>query len=126
MVDVHAVIRDYLLARTAVLVGTRVYAGRDVPPVTYSVADGACITFRVRGGLGDYEDALLSPSVQVKCYAATEQQADVLYRAVDDALQDGRDSDILWAQRETLGQPLEEPQTEWRFVLGFYRVMVRQ
>ena len=90
MIDVHDVIRDYLLTVSGVtdLVGTRIYAGRDVPPSSFSlVDDGACIAFRVRGGDEDYEGALLTPSVQFKCYGQTDLEANTVYRALDDALQ---------------------------------------
>lgn len=130
MLDVHDIIRDYLLTQSGVtdLVGTHIYAGRDVPPETYALDDdGPCVTFRVRGGNEDYEGALLTPSVQFKCYGATDYEANEVYRAVDDALHVQHDATtgILHAEREVMGQPLEEPQTEWPYTLAFYLVMVR-
>ena len=127
MVDVVEKVRSFLAANGALVavVGTRIYGGRDVPPQGYKPSDGACVTFRVRGGLGDYEDALLKPSVQVKCYGETEAEAGAVYRAVDRALHEGRGQYVLFGEREVLGQALEEPQTGWRYVLGFYLVAVR-
>ncbi len=127
MVDVHDIIRDYLLTNGALtaLVSTRIYAGRSVPPKTYAIGDGACIVFRVRGGNEDYEGALLRPSVQFKCYAVTEADADAVYRTLDDALQNGRAAAILYAQREVQGQPLEEGDTQWRYTLAFYQFQIR-
>lgn len=55
MVDLHDVIRRFLLVHAALrgLVDERVYAGRNVPPVGYKPGDdGPCVTFRVRGGGG--------------------------------------------------------------------------
>lgn len=128
MVDVHDVIRDYLLTQSALTaqVGARIYAGRDVPPKAYQLSDGACVTFRVRGGNEDYEGALARPSVQFKCYGASEYQAGVVAQLLDDALHEGRDTSVLYAQREMLPQPLEEPNTEWRYALVFYQFLIRQ
>jgi hypothetical protein len=128
MLDVHDIIRDYLLTQSGVttLVSTRIYAGRDVPPETYALTDGPCITLRVRGGNEDYEGALLTPSVQFKCYGATDYVANSVYRALDDALHgDGLSATLLHGEREVQGQPLEEPQTEWPYTLAFYQVMIR-
>ena len=132
MRDVHSAIRTLLVADSGLtaLVNTRVFAGRDVPPPGTAPGDGACLTFRVRGGAGgyrgrDYEDALIVPSVQFKCYAASEIKAFEVYRALVDALHNGHDGTVLHAEEAGVGQPVEEPGTEWRFVLSFFEVMVR-
>lgn len=129
MVDVEKAIRDYLKIRPELTQYTeaRIYAGRDVPPVGYSLPDdGPCVTFRVRGGLADYDDALANPSVQFKCYGSTEYRARQVHRALYDVLQNGHDGAILHAEAEVLGQDLEEPDTHWPFVLSYFTVMVRQ
>lgn len=128
MIDVNAVIRSYLITSTDLLalVGSRVYAGRDVPPPGYTPGDGDCVTFRVRGGSPDYDDALLNPSVQIKCYSTSELGAWTLYRTLYDHLHNGRGASILHAESETLGQLLEEPDTEWVFVLAFFLIQIRQ
>lgn len=128
MIDPHTVIRDYLLldADLVGLVGNRVYAGRDVPPVGYAPGDGPCVTFRVRGGEPDYDDALLNPSVQFKCYAPDEPSSYEVYRALYDHLHNGQAAGIAHAESEVLGQLLEEPETDWHFVLAYFRVMLRK
>lgn len=127
MIDALKTIRDFLLADTtlAALVSTRVFAGRDVPPRGYVPGDGALITFRIRGGAPDYEDALLRPSVQIKCYGATEYAAETAYRALYDALQGGRGEQVLHAELETLGGQLEESETGWFFTVSFWRMLIR-
>lgn len=128
MVDLHTTIRSYLILSSDLtdLVGTRIYAGRDVPPVGYVPADGDCIVFKVRGGGPDYDDALLNPSVQFKCYSTGEVDAYNLYRTLYDHLHNGKSSMILHAESETLGQILEEPETEWYFVLSYFTVTIRR
>lgn len=128
MKDELLAIRNHLLSKPvlAALVDTHVFAGRNVPPPGYSLRDsGPCITFKVRGGLTDYEDALLEPSIQFKCYAETELLAQEVYRALFDALQTAHGAYLLHAQLEQAGQQLEEPETQWPFILTFYKVFVR-
>jgi len=128
MIDANAKIREYLLTDVPLvnLVGARIYAGRDVPPEGYQPQDGAAITFRLRGGSPDYDDALLTPSVQFKCYAATEIDAMTCYRALYDALHNGTGATVLHGESEILGQSLEEPNTQWPFVLSYFQIMLRQ
>lgn len=130
MIDVHAVILAFLEAAAA-LDGVKIYAGRSEPPVGYRLTDGDCIVFRARGGGPDYDDALLMPSVQFKCYGVdsnketSEVASFTLYRTLYDVLHNGRDGDILHGQSETLGQLLDEQETRWYYVLAHFRVMVR-
>jgi len=132
MVDVQGVIRTFLLAQSGIanLVNTRVFAGREVPARGYAPADGPAIAFKVRGGAGeyrgrDYEDALIEPSVQFKCYGRSEIEAFELYRALVDGLHNGHSATVLHGEEVGVGQPLEEAETEWPFVLAFFDVMVR-
>lgn len=133
MIDVHTTVRTFLLADDGLtaLVNTRVFAGRNEPPAGYTPGgDGPCVTFKARGGAGtyrgrDYEDALLIPSMQFKCYGASEVEAFQVYRALADALHGGHGASILHAEEAGFGQLLEEPDIEWRFVLSFFDVMVR-
>jgi len=134
VIDPHSTIRTFLAADSTLtaLISARLYAGRDVPPPAYKPNTGPAICFRVRGGAGeyggrDYEDALVIPSVQFKCYGATEVTAMTCYRTLVDALHNGSDGDILHAEESGIGQPLEESGTErrWRFVLCFFDVMIR-
>lgn len=128
MIDAHAVILNYLESQADLLAltGSRIYAGRNVPPVGYKPSDGNCVTFKVRGGGPDYEDALLNTSVQVKVYASSEVDAWALYNTLYDAVHNGRSASVLHAECEVLGQLLEEPDTQWIFVLGFFEFMLRQ
>jgi hypothetical protein len=125
VIDPHAAVLAFLEAQEG-LEGVAIHAGRDVPPEGYTPGDdGDAIVFRIRGGTFDYEDALILPSVQFKCYATDEVDAYDLYRTLHGVLQLGHDGSILNAEAETIGQLLEEPETGWRFVLAFYTVMVR-
>ena len=134
MRDVHAVVRAYLAAQSDLtdVVGARIYAGRDVPPVDYTPeGSGPCVVFKVRGGAGqyqgrDYEDALIIPSFQFKCYGYEEIEAFQVYRLLVDVLHGQHSGTILHAQETGVGQSLEEPPpTEWRFVLCFFELMIR-
>ena len=128
MIEPHELIRAFLAGDAALvaLVSARIYAGRDVPPAGVEPGDGDCLTFKIRGGNTHYDDALLNPSVQFKSYSTSEAGAYAGYRALRDALHNGHDSNILHAEEEGLGQPLEEPGTEWRYVLAFFTIMLRQ
>ena len=129
MIDLHTAVIDFLQEpgyEIAGMVEDRFFGGRHVPPEGYEVDDGPCVVFRVRGGGPDYDDALLIPSVQFKVYGHNEERAFEVYRALYDRLHLGHDGTILHAESEVLGQPLEEVETEWRYVLAFFLVMVRQ
>ena len=128
MIDVNAKVLTLLEANVALvtLCGSRIYAGRDVPREGYNPGDGSAITFRVRGGPGfDEEDAILTPSFQFKCYGASEIAAQTCYRALVDALHNGYTADVQRGIQESVGQLLEEPGTEWPFVLVFFTVWIR-
>ena len=128
MIDPHAKLLTLLEADSdlVTLCGSRIYAGRNVPPRGYTPDDGSAITFRVRGGPGfDEEDAILTPSVQFKCYGSSEIGAMTCYRVLVDALHNGSSADVLRGIQESVGQLLEEPGTEWPFVLTFFTVHMR-
>lgn len=128
MIDAPLLIRNYLTSKAALTarVGPRIYAERDVPPPAYKPGDGDAIAFKIRGGRADYEDALLNPSVQFKVYSTSEASAWVTYRALHDALHNGYSATVLHAEEEGVGQCLEEPDTDWVFVLSFFTIMLRQ
>lgn len=127
MVDVLLAIRDYLLlaGEVTALTGTRIYAGRNAPPREITPGDGPLITFRIRGGSPDYEDALQRPSVQIKCYAATEWEAEQLFLALHAHLQNARGEQVAHAELESLGGQLEESGTGWFYTLSFWKAMIR-
>lgn len=127
MIDVEDAVRDYLLTVSAItsLTGQRIYAARDVPPPGYEPSEGRALVFKTRGGLINttHRSAHISPSLQFKCYGLTEADAMDLYMALVDALHDSRPGAIMYAGVETLGQPLEEPDTRWRYVLVFFKLI---
>ena len=128
MIDPNAKVLALLEANAPLvaLCGSRIYAGRDVPPKGYDPGDGSAICFRVRGGPGfTLENPTLVPSFQFKCYGSTEIAAMTCYRALVDALHDGHSADVLRGVQESVGQLLEEPGTEWPFVLAFFTVHMR-
>ena len=128
MIDPNAKVLALLEANVALvaLCGSRIYAGRDVPREGYTPGDGSAICFRIRGGIGfDLENAILTPSFQFKCYGSTELAAMTCYRTLVDALHDGHSADVLRGIQESVGQLLEEPSTEWPFVLAFFTVHIR-
>jgi hypothetical protein len=124
VIDIEASIRAQLVADAAVaaLAGDRIEAAT-TPHRGYSVSDGPLVLFGVRGGQTDYARVLLMPSLQFRCYAATETLARALDRAVYDCLthQGQRCNGIASADVESLGSLLHEPTTEWPFVLSFWK-----
>ena len=126
MIDPHAVVKEFLEKRSE-LDGVSLFAGRSVPPEGYSPDDsGDCLVFKVRGGDSDYEDALLRPSVQFKAYSTSELNAYTLYQTLDDVLHGAHSADILHCERENMGQLLEEAETEWPYVLAYFKFVLRQ
>lgn len=128
MRDVATVVRDYLLTKSGVtaLVGERIYAERTYPPRGWTASNGATIVFKQRGGAPEYHSQQLNVSLMFKCYGATEVEANALYQALFEAMQDGYSANMVSAQCEVLGQTLEEPELDWVFVLCYFRVVVRR
>lgn len=125
MTDVHEAIRDYLLTTTlAQRVGSRIYAGRDVPPPGYKPTDGPCVVFRARGGDIRSDEALVQASIQCRCYGVSERDAYVTYNALVSALHARRGGLMRWAFLEIIGQPMTEPATGWDVILSFFSVWI--
>ena len=124
MTDVEAVLRAYLVTVTALtaLVGQRVYASVDLPAGYTPVGNGSALLFGVRGGDQAYSSHQLQPSVQFRCYAETEAKARLVAQALYDALNDQHAAGIKYARMETLPQLLREPEVDWPYCLGFFRV----
>ena len=125
MIDIEKKVRDYLVtvAPITALTSTRIYASRDTPPPGYSPDDGAALVFKTRGGtISSERSAIVNPSLQFKAYGQTEADAMDLYLALVDALEGKHPGAVRVALTETLGQPLEEPETQWRYVLSFFKL----
>lgn len=127
MIDVLEEIRDFIKTKPAITAYTedRIYAGRNVPPPGYEPANGQAIAFRVRGGLPQYDDAVLGVSVQVKIYGETEVEANELYRVFYDQMHNSAGSVVRYAMCEQIGSTLSEPDTEWIFVLTYFGFVIR-
>lgn len=128
MNDISKLLRDYLAANAGVsaLTGGRIYAERSYPPRGVTPSAGNLLVFKARGGSVAYHSQQVMPSFQFKCYAGTELAANTLYRALFEALQDMHSGVFLHGECEVLGQTLEEPETEWVFVLTYFRFAVRR
>jgi hypothetical protein len=126
MTDVESALFDFLHSQPALyaLAGERLWAQSNTPPPDYKPSDGAGIAFRARGGAPAYVDVLLHPSFQFKVYGATEETANDAYLALFDALHNGAEGLVRWAQCDVLGQTLHEPETGWPFVLAFFQVWI--
>ena len=129
MIDVEAEIRAFLVGQAALtaLVGARIYAGTDVPAVDYQPSVGPCICFKVRGGRFETEQrGLIAPSVQFKCYGATELEANGCYRTLHDVLDLGRGATMRYALAEGPGQLLQDQERDkdWWFTLVFYTMLL--
>mgnify|MGYP003441457448 CR=1 FL=1 len=122
MIDCHIVIKNALLANDALteLTSTRIWPGRVMPVPGYQPAQGGAVAFRTRGGGTIYPGSLQFPSVQFKCWGATDGAAMAVYRALYDALE-WPAGGIKSTQVDALGQPAEE-ENGWPFVLGFWTV----
>lgn len=126
MRDTLDTLRDYLVAQSSLtaLTSTRIYAGRVYPPVSYA-PDQHAICFNGRGGSIDYASTTSIESFTFKCYGASAYHAMTLYRTLVDVLHDKRGVGIRHAEIEITGYPLQEPDTDWHYVLCFFRVFFR-
>lgn len=123
MIDALSTLRAFIVAQSSVtaLTGQRVYAGQAFPPPTYQAGQYA-ICFNARGGALGYDRRLLQESFTFKCYADSEINAMALYRTLVDAIDDKSGGHIRHIELEISGYPLQEPDTDWPFVLTFFRV----
>lgn len=126
MIDGPKMLRDYLLTvgGLTALVSTRIYAERNNPPPGYDPGRGGAVCFKERGGTEDYNGLLLWPSIQFKCYGASELVAGRVYRALYDALNLESSGNVLHAEIEALGETLRESDTGWVYNLSYFRVMI--
>jgi hypothetical protein len=124
MTNVESVIRAYLASVSAItaLVGTRIYASQNLP-AGYKVSIGPAILLAPRGGGQDYSSKVLTPSVQFRCYAATETLARQVSSALYAALNDHAGGGFKYARLDEGTYPtlLSEPDTNWPYMLSFYQ-----
>lgn len=108
---------------TVALTSTRVWPERDTPIPDYKPAQGPAICFKARDDQYDEEDAVIWVSYQVKFYGLTEKTAYDLYRTFRAEAIPYRGNSVVNIVKEGGGQSLLEPDTEWFYVLAFFRVM---
>jgi hypothetical protein len=127
MIDIEATIRAYLVTLTdlTAIFGTRIYAARSLPP-GYRAEQGAALLMTIRGGGQEYHSQLYLPSVQLRAYAATEEEVRAASMAIYDALNDTKARGFAWIRMEdgTLPVLLNEPGTNWPYMLSYYSIQV--
>lgn len=127
MNDAADIVRDYLVATPAVftLTDTRIWAELTYPPKGYRPGDGEAIVFKNAGGGFIAENALMRNRWQFKFYGASVYPIRALYLATMDALHDTRGrGNIISSQPEGPGTMLNDPGTEWPFMLVFIETLV--
>lgn len=124
MVDIEATLRTKLTANASLvsLVGSRIYAGEKLP-AGYKPSIGGAVLFKVNGGSVDYGPTL-RPTIQVQCYGLDESSARAVDRALFDALHELRGGSVLMVEADILGQMVADPETDWRYVLSYYRAQI--
>jgi len=139
--DALATVRTYLatIAGITAITGTgkRLVAGPNLP-AGYKPQDGSALLFNVRSGSQDYTSGMLNPSIQFRSYGGFDEgervmQGNAAAWALDQALYDGVNDktyeagNIAFFRLEdgTFPVLLNEPGTDWPYVLSFYRVHIR-
>jgi hypothetical protein len=124
MVDIDATLRAKLVSNNALvaLVGARIYAAERLP-AGYKPSDGPAVLFKTNSGTADYGPTL-RPTIQVRCYGLDESTARATDQLVFDALHEMRSGNVLMVELDVLGQMLADPETDWRFVLSYYRAQI--
>ena len=124
MIDVDKAIRTTLLASTGITgkVGNRIYCP-NLPP-GYS-PENTAIEYSVRGGRDFMYVPLVQPSIQIKCWGPTMEDAREVYGVLHSYLKDirrhqGSDFTLMGCQMETFGQDLIDIATGWYNVLSFW------
>jgi hypothetical protein len=124
MTDCDAVIRSLFASRTAItnLTDSRIYAGNHLPP-DYTPDIGPALLLENQGIRQDYTSKILSVSYRIRCFGLTALLARQLDRAVYDSLNDYKSNQVRHVEMSTGGQLLQEPTTNWFFVLSSYLVV---
>ncbi len=131
MIDAIEAVHGRVNTALPVLAG-RVYGSLRQAPEGWKPEDGACIVFAGRGGGGHGEsNTMLSVSMQFKCYGggvhlnAQKQSARALYKLLHETIVHRPTYKIMGCQAEGTGIDLEEPETDYPYVLGFFRFQLR-
>ena len=131
MRDALAVARAWLstIPEVSAIAGARVWAGRYLAD-GYKPEQGPALLIGLRGGQQDYSNQVLTPSLQLRFYGATEADASRLQRATHDAINDRRSpaNHILFCRLEDGTYPtlLEEPGSKWPYYLAYYRLFIME
>ena len=135
MNDAADIVRDYLLTQSAITTLTgegaaaRIWAELTYPPSaganSYKPSDGGALVFKSTPGSFDAANALLRTRWQFKVYGRDVYQIRSLYLALMDALHDTRGrGHILSSQPAGPGTMLNDPGTEWPFMLVFIETTI--
>ena len=65
------------------------------------------------------------PRVQFKCYGDSPLEANGVYQALADCLENDKTYEVMSATLESGSIDLREPDTDWPYVLSFWRIVVR-
>ena len=124
MIDIAAIVREKLVANAPLVAvtGERIYAAARLP-ASYKPVAGGAVLFSVEGGTADYGPTL-RPTLKFQCYGLTDAVAWQVDRLVFDALHDLQSGIVLKVQIDVLGQIVAEQQTDWRYVLSYYRAQI--
>lgn len=104
------------------VVAQRIYASVNLP-AGYQPSQGPAIVFTTSGGAPDYAP-LLRPTLMFRCYGVDEATARRADRALFDAFHGYMGGAVATVVNDVLGQLLAEPDTQWRFVLSYYRALI--
>lgn len=123
MVDADESVRRHLAGNAEVigLFGQRLFAGSNLPS-GIRIEDGPALLFSARGGSQSFSSKHHEPSFQFRAYAKNEALARQASRVLYDALNDKPSREIKSARLEGYPALLREPETQWPFMLSFYRV----
>ena len=131
MIDTNKAIRLILIADSALIAtvpAVRIQAG----PLRSGTTLPA-VTIENVGGETDENLPLISPTVQIRCWAEEDpEEARLVYRLGHDALYDKRGVDLgvngflLNAREAVHGQDLIDPVTKWPNVLSVFQFIFRK
>jgi hypothetical protein len=132
MLDVHACIRQVLLADSTISTLTAGKVSWPDLPAGFDPAKGQkALTFFVRGGPFNPElSKIAEPSIQVRAWSLKMPDAMALFAAAFDLLDQAErlgnaSGEIISAYAETPAQPSYDPEVGWATVTGFFKLFMR-